>query len=71
MICETCHGQGLVQPGKAARSHGASGLLPCEECGGTGFDHCCDPKAYPDMACRAGGGKDETVVGLPGVPDNP
>jgi len=50
MICETCHGQGLMHPGRLALAQNGGSLLPCEECGGTGYDHCCDPKAYPDMA---------------------
>ena len=48
MICESCHGQGVKHANSATAT---TWLAPCEECGGTGYDHCCDPKAYPDMAC--------------------
>lgn len=34
MICETCHGVGFVTHFSPAR--------PCEECGGTGWTHCCE-----------------------------
>lgn len=43
MICETCHGQGLIWNGPPT---------PCPQCGGCGFDHCCGPDAMPDAACQ-------------------
>ncbi len=34
MICETCHGTGLKSLVLA--------LIPCPDCGGAGFTHCCE-----------------------------
>ena len=42
MICETCHGQGMISNGPP---------VPCPQCNGSGFDHCCNPDAMPDAAC--------------------
>ena len=33
MICETCHGRRFVDAG---------GTVPCPDCGGCGFAHCCE-----------------------------
>jgi len=40
MICNPCHGKGVVR-----RWHAPSGVdlpSPCPECGGCGISHCCD-----------------------------
>jgi hypothetical protein len=34
MLCEFCHGKGLMR--------GDGGLGPCAECGGFGVLHCCE-----------------------------
>jgi len=36
MRCEDCNGSGL-KPHKAPEYY-----IPCPECGGTGFSHCCE-----------------------------
>lgn len=62
MICEACHGEGImwadsipafgVMPGDPDRPDKARPLQwPCEACGGTGFAHCCEgerPDCAPD-----------------------
>ena len=46
MICTFCDGKGWP---KAAKH-------PCEECGGTGFLHCCEGLIEtPEGACNGGG----------------
>lgn len=41
MICETCHGQGMIHDNLP---------YPCPQCGGCGTDYCCGPSAVPDVA---------------------
>jgi hypothetical protein len=47
MICETCHGKGLVNAGGQNQ--------PCAECGGLGVIHCCEGlQAQPEQNEPAG-----------------
>ena len=46
MICEKCHGKGLVYSEPHDR---AIEIIPCDACGGCGFAHCCDgERAQPE-----------------------
>jgi hypothetical protein len=57
MICEICFGLGEVLIDKAgkvvSRLADAALLVPCPDCGGSGFGYCCDgicaqPEGVPD-----------------------
>jgi (p)ppGpp synthase/HD superfamily hydrolase len=45
MICEFCHGQGMIWD-KSPR--------PCPQCGGCGTDYCCGPSGVPDWSWASG-----------------
>lgn len=45
MRCETCRGEGKRWWPRDLGARG--GYLPCDDCGGTGFAHCCEG----DQAC--------------------
>lgn len=55
MRCETCHGgRNIVNPALPISGRmlafdfpGPPKLIPCPDCGGTGFSHCCEG----DRAC--------------------
>lgn len=62
MICEICHGSGRWFPSLADIQRGRRGakslsdFRPCEDCGGTGFSHCCDGlRASPEDEPQRGG----------------
>lgn len=40
MLCDTCHGSGMI-PQRPAPDQPPR-LVPCPDCGGTGVGHCCD-----------------------------
>jgi DnaJ-class molecular chaperone len=42
MICETCQGKGFVKPSDKGADVPKDAIVPCGECGGTGFAHCCE-----------------------------
>lgn len=45
MICETCHGKGMIWD-KSPR--------PCPQCGGCGTDYCCGPSGTPEWSWASG-----------------
>lgn len=45
MICETCHGRGML---------GSGTPIPCPQCGGCGTDYCCGPSGSPDWSWASG-----------------
>lgn len=44
MICEKCHGAGrrLILGPRGHQGRRAADLVPCDDCGGYGFRHCCE-----------------------------
>lgn len=52
MICERCHGEGMVGSDPSGERTGK--LVPCPDCGGCGVAHCCEGER-PDCAAKAGG----------------
>ncbi len=59
MLCDHCHGKGLVQHDSRAE--------PCAECGGFGVLHCCE-----GLQAQSGEAADrpETASRLPAVDDS-
>jgi hypothetical protein len=41
MRCDACHGEGKVKRRESEGPHTAP-EMPCPECNGSGFAHCCD-----------------------------
>lgn len=41
MRCDACHGVGKVRP-RESEGQRAGPDVPCPECNGSGFAHCCD-----------------------------
>jgi hypothetical protein len=53
MICERCHGAGVMPEGTSKYSEVLPPALPlpCDECGGSGVAHCCEGlRAQPEDA---------------------
>jgi hypothetical protein len=49
MICEACHGLGLLMVIVPDKQHGALGTTkPCLECNGSGIASCCDAAGSSD-----------------------
>jgi hypothetical protein len=68
MLCEFCHGKGLVR--------GDGGLGPCAECGGFGVLHCCEglqarPEGPPTRLPTTSHCRDERPAAQPVLPPIP
>jgi hypothetical protein len=52
MLCDDCHGKGVLAT--------AAGPRPCAECGGSGVLHCCEGlQAQPPADADGGRGRDD------------
>lgn len=55
MICRTCHGTGRKSFADLPGAELVPSPLPCPECGGSGFTHCCEgDQVQPDREPEGG-----------------